>query len=102
LLPIVPATPGVRKISEYTLRVLSGSSRILRLSTTLPMVPLVVSRRGALALTSTSSVIWPTSKRRSTATALPICTTMFGRAARRKPCRLTSTRYSPGGSGSDE
>jgi hypothetical protein len=68
----------------------------------LPIVPLVVSSSGAFALTSTSSVIWPTSKRRSTTTALPICTTMFGRAARRKPWRLTSTRYSPGDSGSDE
>ena len=38
---MVPATPGVRKISEYTLRVFSGSSAMRRLSTSLASVDVV-------------------------------------------------------------
>ena len=73
-----------------------------RLSTTLPTVPLVVSSSaGVWRVTSTASVSSPTSSAKSMTTVESIWTVTFERAARRKPCRPASTRYSPGGSGSD-
>src|SRR5437763_1059297 len=87
---MLPATPGVRKMREYTLRVFSGSSRMRRLSTTLPMVEVVVSSWTASALTCTESVTSPTARTISFLTMgtaawmalLALATAAFGQPAR--------------------
>ena len=90
LLP-VEETPGVRLSSVYTLRPTIGSVVISVFSTVRPICALSVLTSGAVAVTSTSSVMVPTSSAASTraftltSSAMPFCTNFL------KPVAVTST-----------